>query len=259
MAFSSVPAGAAAPTADATSLWNALLERHVIVTDGGHASRVDYAGMLRDRAQLDAYTGQLSKTKAAQFDQMNRADQVAFLINAYNAFTVQLILTRWPNLESIKELGGLFSSPWHQRFFTLLGRPMDLDAIEALLREPGRYNDPRIHFAINCASIGCPMLQPEAYEGGQLDRQLRTAAARFIGDRMRNRYVPDRDILQISKIFDWYAADFRRSADHSVKGFLARYAKELSDDPQVQARIRSQQIPIEFSAYDWRLNATSAR
>jgi hypothetical protein len=176
----------------------------------------------------------LSATTPAQFSALDRADQIAFLINAYNAFTVQLILTRWPHLESIKDLGGLFSDPWHQRFFTLLGRPMDLDQIEAMLREPGRYDDPRIHFAINCASIGCPMLQPHAYDGGQLDRQLQAAVARFIGDRTRNRYDRDQDAVQVD-------------------------AAELSDDPNIQTRIRRQQIDVKYASYDWRLNAVKAR
>jgi hypothetical protein len=261
IALSWILAAAAAPAAavDSVAIWNSLLERHMVVIDGGYASRVDYGGMQRDRAQLDVYTRQLSATTPAQFSALDRADQIAFLINAYNAFTVQLILTRWPHLESIKDLGGLFSDPWHQRFFTLLGRPMDLDQIEAMLRQPGRYDDPRIHFAINCASISCPMLQPHAYDGGQLDRQLQAAAARFIGDRTRNRYDRDQDAVQVSKIFDWYAADFRRGPDHSVTGLLARYAAELSDDPNIQTRIRRQQIDVKYASYDWRLNAVKAR
>jgi len=90
-----------------------------------------------------------------------------------------------------------------------------------------------------------------------LNRQLQAAATRFIGDRTRNRYDRSRGTLQLSKIFDWYANDFKRGPDHSVKGLLAEHASELSNDPNVQARIRLQQVDITFISYDWRLNAST--
>jgi len=140
-------AATVAGQAPSNALWTSLLKHHVVIVEGGHASRVDYAGMRRDQILLDKYTRQLSAVAPAQFRTWGKSEQMAFLINAYNAFTVQLILRRWPKLDSIKDLGGLFSSPWRQRFFILLGHRMDLDGIEAMLREPGRYNEPRIHFA----------------------------------------------------------------------------------------------------------------
>ena len=236
---------------------NALLRQHVRVIDGGVASRVDYAGIKRDRAALDAYTQSLSALPETTFNRWARADQMAFLINAYNAFTLELILTRYPGLKSIKDLGGLFSSPWKQDFFTLLGTKTHLDHIEQnLLRAPGRYDDPRIHFALTCASLGCPMLRDEAYVGARLDAQLDDAMRRFLTDRSRNRYDPAADKLLVSKIFDWYGQDFDQGHHGftSVAQTLAQFADQLADSPGARARIRTGQVPIDFRPYDWGLN-----
>lgn len=236
--------------------WTQLLHAHVRVIDSGDASRVDYAGLVHDRAKLDAFTASLSAVPAAQFKAWSRAGREAFLINAYNAFTVQLILSRYPNLTSIKDIGGWFKSPWKIDFFTLLGHRTHLDALEDRLRKPGAYDDPRIHFAINCASIDCPMLRPEAYVASRLDTQLDDQARRFLSDHRRNRYDPDSHTLQVSKIFDWYRSDFSHGwhGITSVRQFLASHAALLTNDPQVQARIRAQQVPVTFLSYNWRLN-----
>ena len=233
--------------------WNDLLQQHVHVMDDGHGSQVDYAGMRRDRTQLDAYARQLSAVTPAQFQGWSRNQQKAFLINAYNAFTVQLVLTRWPEVNSIKDLGGLFSSPWKKDFFSLLGQRSDLDDIESRLRSK-EYADPRVHFALNCASISCPMLRAEAYSADRLDGQLDDAMSRFLGDHPRNRYDSRRDALQVSKIFDWYADDFAQAPYHSVAGLLALHAAQLSDDPKIVARIRAQLVDIDYLPYDWHLN-----
>lgn len=235
--------------------WTALLQQHVVIIDGGHASRVDYAGMRRDQARLDDYTRHLSAVTPPQFQAWDRDDQMAFLINAYNAFTVQLVLTRWPRLTSIKDIGGLFSSPWKQDFFVLLDLRTNLDHIESLLRTGHGYADARIHFALNCASIGCPMLRNEAYVGDRLDQQLADAAQRFLGDRSRNRYDPSKDTLQVSKIFDWYADDFQRDAAGSVRQFLIAHAASLSDGPIARQQLGKPAVDIRFLPYDWRLNS----
>ena len=253
-----VNAAAAAAPVPSSEIWSSLLERHVVVIDGGHASRVDYAGMRRDEVLLDAYTGQLSAVTSAQFDAWGKADQMAFLVNAYNAFTIEKVLTRWPELHSIKDLGSFLSSPWRDRFFTLLGERRDLDDVEGMLRAPGRYDDPRIHFALNCASIGCPMLQPFAYTGTRLDHQLDKAVACFLGDSSRNRYDETVGTLEVSHIFDWYADDFSRGRAGSVKGFLAAHAALLSNDPMIQRRLREQSLSIHFLPYDWRLNGVAS-
>ena len=146
------------------SAWDALLKAHVVVLPGAHESRVDYAGMARDRAALEGYLDSLQKVSAAEFAGWPKDERKAFLINAYNAFTVEKILTRWPDLRSIWDFGRVFGNPFKDEFFSLLGKPMSLDGIEhGMLRKKGAYDDPRVHFAVNCASIGCPMLRNEAY------------------------------------------------------------------------------------------------
>jgi hypothetical protein len=237
--------------------WNALLNRHVAWVDGGHASQTSYAGFARERAALDRCLAQLSAVSEAEFKAWIKGEQLAFLINGYNAFTVALILTRYPDLKSIRDLGTLFSGPWKKRFFVLLGTPRSLDDLEhGMIRARGAYDDPRIHMALNCASIGCPALRPEAYVAERLDAQLDDQVLRFLSDRTRNRFDAQRATLAVSKIFDWYGADFEhgwRGFD-SVRAFFASYAMQLADQPQDQQLIRERAAKVRFLDYDWALN-----
>jgi hypothetical protein len=168
--------------------WDGLLQRHVKPILGGVATQVDYGGMARERVQLKGYLDALAAVPEADFRRWPRDERLAFLINAYNAGTVELVLTRWPKLDSIKDLGSLLGSPWKKRFIPLLGGTRSLDDIEhGMIRAKGAYAEPRIHFAVNCASVGCPALRPEAYTAARLDAQLADATRRFLGDRTRNR------------------------------------------------------------------------
>lgn len=237
--------------------WTALLQKHVKLLEGGKASRMDYAGMARDHAALKSYTDTLSAVSAKAFSGFSKPQQMAFLINAYNAFTVELILTKYPDLKSIKDLGSLFQSPWKKSFVPLLGQTMSLDEIEhENLRAKGRYDDPRVHFAVNCASVGCPMLREEAFVATRLEAQLDEQALRFMSDRSRNRYNVAAGKLEISKIFDWYGSDFKQGwkGIDSLTGFCARYATQLADAPAAQERIKAQQASVGFLEYDWKLN-----
>ena len=232
-----------------------LLKKHVVPLRGGQASQLRYAGMASDAAALKAYTDSLSAVSAGSFAGFNKAQQMAFLINAYNAFTVELILTRYPKLASIRDLGSLLSSPWKPKFIKLLGTEMSLDNIEHdTLRAKGRYDDPRIHFAVNCASIGCPMLREEAFVAERLDAQLDEQALRFMSDRSRNLYADGK--LQLSKIFDWYGGDFKagHKGINSLPAFAARYANQLADAPADRERIKAGGVDIAFLDYDWKLN-----
>ena len=237
--------------------WTALLRKHVVLLDGGKASRVRYAALAADRAALHAYLASLSAVRANEFEAFTQPRRMAFLLNAYNAFTIALVLTRYPDLASIKNLGGLFQSPWEKAFISLFGMTLSLDDIEQKrLRAPGRYDDPRIHFAANCASIGCPMLREEAYVGTRLDAQLDEQASRFMADRSRNRWHAARRRLEVSKIFDWYGDDFSRGPQGiaSTRDFFARYADLLADSAADRERIRTQQAPVAYLDYDWTLN-----
>ena len=215
------------------ALWNVLLERHVRWIDQGHASVVDYAGMAHDRVLLEKYLSTLSSVDSAAFDRWPKEEQLAFLFNAYHAFTVLLVLTRYPQLDSIKDLGSLLQSPWRKRFVPLLGQKRSLDDLEhGLIRGSGRYREPRVHFALNCA-------------------QLEDQARRFLGDRSRNHFADGR--LVLSPIFKWYREDFEADGQ-PLHAYLARYAHELGlNEAQAQA-LAAGRIPITFGDYDWRLN-----
>jgi len=226
--------------------WNALLQKHVVLLDGGKASQLRYAGMAQDRPALRSYLEQLSKVRQEEFDGWSRQEQMAFLINAYNAFTVEKVLSRYPDLRSIWDFGKLFGNPFKDRFFVLLEKSSSPDQIEhEALRK--KYGEQRVHFALNCASVGCPMLREEAYVGARLERQLEEQAARFLADRTRNRLAGGR--LEVSKIFDWYKEDFEPRA-----AYFARYAKALADDAAGQALVVSGNAPFSFLDYDWALN-----
>lgn len=170
----------------------------------------------------------------------------------YNAYTIDFVLSEYPNIDSIKELGSLFSSPWKKKLFPLFGEKRSLDEIEhGMIRKPGDFDDPRIHMAVNCASIGCPALRDEAFVAQQLDTQLEDGVRRFLGDSSRNR--ADEKGLWVSKIFDWYAVDFKKQSG-SVAKWLAAYAKELSSDSQVRAAVTKGSLRVRYLDYDWALN-----
>jgi hypothetical protein len=250
-----------AGSADAASFdhsqWDTLLKNNVEVHEGGKTTKVDYQAMAKERQVLTGYLDQLAKISREQFDSWPKDDQLAFLINAYNAWTVELILTKYPDLESIKDLGTLFQSPWKKAFAFLLGEKRSLNDIEhGLIRGSGRYNEPRIHFAVNCASIGCPALRNQAYRGDILEKQLEEATTLFLSDKSRNR-LSDGELL-VSSIFKWYREDFERgwrgAAD--LPQFLALYKDSLGLGDAETGKLTSGNIAIGFLAYDWKLNGT---
>ena len=253
-----LPAAHGQPVFDHShAAWSALLKKHVVLIDGGKASQLRYAGMAQDRGALKAYLGALASVNAAAFDTFSKPQQMAFLINAYNAHTVELILTRYPKLASIKDLGSLIQSPWKKKIVPLLGATLSLDGIEHdMLRQRGRYDDPRIHFAANCASIGCPPLREEAYVAERLDAQLDEQALRFMSDRSRNRWNAANARLEVSQIFDWYGEDFKlgHRGITSPAAFYARFADQLADAPEDRKRIRNQSVSVAYLDYDWKLN-----
>ena len=197
--------------------WEELLKQHVKYVQGGNASRVDYAGFAKDRAQLKAVLDDYSKVGKGEFDSWTKPQQQAFLINAYNAFTVELILTKYPDLKSIRDRGGFVSKPWSRKFFKLFGQD---------------------------------------FVAEKLDAQLDDAMKRFLSDRSRNRYNSQSKKLEVSRIFDWYGKDFERGHKGyaSVKATMARYAGELADKPEDRAAVRDQKADVGFLEYDWALN-----
>jgi len=244
--------------------WDALLKRHVVLIDGGKGSRVRYEGFARDRAALRSYLGTLSSVSRQQFADWTKAQRMAFLINAYNAFTIGKILMRYPDIRSIWDFGKLAGNPFRDEFFRLFGEPFSLDRIEHdTLRKPGAYNEPRVHFAVNCASVGCPMLREEAYVPARLDAQLEEQTRRFLSDPTRNRFDHAASRLEVSQIFNWYEVDWTSGYQgltgdaapfRSREQFFASYADLLADAEQDRDLIRARKAPLAFLDYDWSLN-----
>ena len=247
---------AQAPQLNLHASWESLLGLHITSINNGSSTEVDYAAFKQKRPQLQSYLNKLSKISRTEFDAWSTSKQLAFLINAYNAWTVEFILTEYPDLKSIKDLGSFFNSPWDKEFVPLLGKKISLNDIEhGLIRGSDRYNDPRIHFAVNCASIGCPALREEAYTADKLEQQLTEQTARFLTDKTRN-YIKG-NTFYMSSIFKWYGDDFEKGfrGTKSIQRFVSLYsdALKLTDDQKMA--LTKEKLKIKFLDYDWKLNA----
>jgi len=217
-------------------IYAGLLEKYV------RNGLVDYQGFKNEEAKLDQYLKILEEIDTKE---LSRDEQFAFYINAYNAWTIKLILTGYPGVKSIKDLGSFFSSPWKKKICRIDGEVISLDQIEHGILRP-RFKDPRIHFAINCAARSCPPLRSDPYEGAILDQQLNEMGSTFINDPSRNRL--ERNTLYVSKIFDWFEEDF----DGDVVGFILKYAK---GGLKKGLEINKGDVVIKYLDYDWSLNA----
>ncbi len=220
-----------------------------VVAVKGTQSFVDYTQLKSDTSKLDEFTDGIEYIGKDEFDSWSREQQMAFLINAYNAFTIKLILTKYP-VDSIKAYGGLFvNSPWEKEFFTLFGKKSTLNHIEHdLLRK--LYKESRLHFVLVCASRSCPPLITEAYVAGKLEQQFTDATTNFMRDTERNRFNAEKNKIEISKIFKWYKKDFKSSAG-SVNAFVAPF---MTDDVEVRTLIANKETKIHYLDYDWSLN-----
>jgi len=243
-------------------VWNNLVNKNVIVINNGHSTEVDYAAMQAQRDELNTYLASLSMVTLNEFNRFEKPKQLAFLINAYNAWTVNLILTKYPKIKSIKDLGNFFSSPWSKDFVPLLGETRSLnniehDLIRGAVDDLGnpKYNDPRIHFAVNCASIGCPALRTEAYTADKLEQQLEEQTILFLSDTTRN--VAKANKLSVSSIFKWYEEDFEQNfrGTNSLSEFMLLYSEALELLPSQVNALKNEDMKIKFLDYNWNLNA----
>jgi len=216
-----------------------LLQAHVI--DG----KVDYQGFKKDEEKLDLYLQSLAQTDLST---LSVDEKLAFYINAYNGYTIKLILDNYKNgapPSSIKKIGSLFTSPWSITFANIAGEEFSLDTIEHdIIRK--QWNEPRIHFAVNCASRSCPPLLSEPYTGALIDTQLEAATRDFLADPEMN-YL-EGQTLYISSIFKWYSEDFQ---DNPVQFFLDHTAGDLHE----QIRKAGDVISVKYLRYDWSLNS----
>jgi hypothetical protein len=227
------------------ALFTAVLNAHV------KAGRVDYPGVHAD-PRFAAYLTLLSATDPASLQGPAFA---AFWINAYNAFTLQIVADKYP-LESITDLSTgpmalayvLKTSVWDRDFIRISGRAYTLNDIEHTILRPAV--DARVHFALVCAARSCPPLRPEAYTADRLDEQLNDQAGIFLGDERHNRFLPGERRVVLSKIFDWYEDDFKKEA-----GTLLRYVvRFLPDTLRRDLLSMEEEISVRFGDYDWRLN-----
>nr|WP_262914591.1 DUF547 domain-containing protein [Pontibacter vulgaris] len=218
-------------------LWTQLLQKHVEPN-----GNVSYKGFIQDKAKLDMYLAQLSKGIPDE-KTWSTEEQLAYWINAYNAFTVKLIVDNYP-VKSIKDLNGKLAVPlintvWDKKFFKLGGVAYSLNNIEHdILRR--KFKEPRIHFAINCASRSCPVLRREAYTAAKLELQLTEQTRLFLNDPTKNRITPEKP--KLSSIFNWFSSDFTKNG--SLVSFINQYAK-VKIKPGAE---------ITYLDYDWSLN-----
>lgn len=241
-----VAAPARAELAPVTAAWDTLTARYVV-----DERWIDYEAWHGTPADVAALSEVVDGFEAIDPESLARDDALAFWINVYNAVTVELILEHFP-VDSIKDIdgAGLLGSPWKLERVTIGGRDLTLDEIEHEIIRP-TFDEPRIHFAVNCASVGCPPLASEAYVGAQLDAQL---------DRVTRRALNDPDwvdlsecagaygdgTIRLSKIFDWFRDDF--GGDDGIRDFLVRHR------PDAAFRVRNTSCGLSFMDYDWDLN-----
>lgn len=222
--------------------WDRLLAR------GTRDGLVDYRFMGERRADLDAY---LARVAGARLDRLAPGHLEALLINAYNALTVRSILDH-PGVASIRDIPGVWTAMTHR----VGGFDLTLDDIEHRILRPF-FRDPRIHFALNCASRSCAPLPPRAFDGDRIDEQLEEGARAFLADPKNVRV--ERGSLRLSRYFDWYGDDFVaagwKGAAPAIAAFVASYAS-----PEVRRFIaeRGGKPAIEFIEYDWSLNSALA-
>jgi len=230
-----------------------VLKKHVVVYDNGLKSAVNYKTLAQQPDRLDDYLSSLSQITQTQYETWTEDQKLAFLINAYNGFTLQLIINNYDQFksgdaDSIRDLGGFFSSPWEKDFFSLLGQKRTLNWLE---HEKIRvdFDEPRIHAALVCAAVSCPKLREEAFIGNRLNKQLEDQMVTFLSDDDKNGI--DDNGLYLSKIFDWYAEDFKQGGKKGVLLYMQDYSGALTDGTQ---QITAS-TPVRFVDYNWALNS----
>ena len=207
-------------------LFDGFLGAHV--SSGG---TVNYSGMKKKEADLDAYFTSLEKTKITTA--WSRNDKLAFWINTYNAYTIKLILNNYP----VNKITDLYAGkPWDYKWIKLDGKTLSLNNIENDIIRPD-FKDPRIHFAVNCAAKSCPPILKSAFTASNLEKQLESQTKKFINNNQYNTL--GKSEIVVSKIFDWYGSDFG-----NVASFISRYA-DITVKPTAK---------VKFNEYDWSLN-----
>ena len=222
-------------------LFDQVLQKYV-----DSQGRVDYAGLKNDPGTLQSYLDLLAVN--APSDKATFQTGLAFWINAYNALTIKGVLDHYPttSVRKIKLFGGFFS----RIKFQVGGRSYTLNNIEHdIIRY--EFGDPRIHFALVCASLGCPILENRAFVPETLEERLDNVTANFINNPEKVRLDRENGVLYLSQIFEWYAEDFE-DTHNSVINFIAEYLPEAD-----AAFLKGEEVQLQYLEYDWHLNAQS--
>lgn len=207
------------------------------------ATGVDYKGLKSEENKLDQY---LLELEQVQIKDLSPSHKMAFYINTYNAWTLKLILSAYPKVKSIKDLGSIFKSPWKKKIVRINGKTLSLDNIEHDILRP-EFKDPRVHFAINCAAKSCPPIRSEPYQGDTLNDQLDEMTTAFINDSKSN-YI-DGNRLYVSAIFKWFPEDF----NHDIVDFFLKYAR---GGLKTELEEKKEWIKIKYLYYNWSLNGS---
>ncbi|MGD8540694.1 MAG: DUF547 domain-containing protein [Desulfobacteraceae bacterium] len=230
------PQAWAAPKVD-NRLYAELLAKHV------RGGLVDYASFKTERAKLKEYLEYLAGINP---DDLSRDDAFAYYINLYNAATIDLVLENYPGIDSIKDIGGIFGNPWKIEFITLKGKKVHLDHVEHEILRP-LYQDPRLHFAVNCASLGCPPLHDKPFEGETLGATLDELTRQNMADPAHTRL--EGDDLYVSKVFDWFGEDWGKTEDKVA--FVQKYS---SREQAAKIDRLGGRLNLKYSEWDWTLN-----
>ncbi len=217
-------------------IWNELVGKYV--TEEG---KVDYKGFVKDSVRFNEYLAILSSSHPNDSN-WNRQERLAYWLNAYNAFTVQIVARNYPQ-KSIKDIKNgipFVNTVWDIKFIKIENETYDLNNIEHGIVRP-RFEEPRVHFALNCASVSCPRLRNEAYTADKLEAQLTDQAKYFLNNPVKNKITPER--AQISKLFSWFKGDFTKNGK-SLRDFINQYS-EVKINPKTD---------IDYLDYDWNLN-----
>lgn len=239
------------------SLWQAVLDRY-LVTDALSQTYVNYAGLTAEADQQEVSTKALGKQQLTPLEEyisqllavdpliLNRQEQKAYWFNLYNAATVQLMVKHYP-ISSITKVGGGFFSfgPWNDDILTINGKSLSLNDIEHGILRP-IYDDPRIHYGVNCASLSCPNLLAQAFTADNTEQLLEQAARDYI-NHPRGVSV-DAQTVTFSKIYDWYQEDF----NHSTNGVL-QHVRQYAN-AELMAALEQLDQPRFRYVYDWKLN-----
>jgi Protein of unknown function, DUF547 len=210
--------------------------------------RVDYAKLKAAPAELDAYLKDIESVPVADFAKWGKGERLALLLNLYNAQTLRLIVNHYP-VKSIRSIGALPGAAWRELIVRFGGQMMSLDHLENKIIRV-EYREPRIHFALVCAAMGCPPLRSEPYVGARLGEQLDDQARKFLATPESNRFDAAKNTLYLSEIFKWYGEDFTKAA-----GSLAMYVKPFLPKAQRDALADPAKVKVKFTDYDWALNA----